>query len=155
MPFKGSKVWAIHIKVVQQHSGGKFFFRKHLQTTIQWGNTFQHSNTGAVEMNVISWWDPIHGMEAVFPDEVEIPSFRVLLELGEANGSKHVRPTELHQRKAPDNIVSQSVVSKRLKKAFNKMNRSRELKEVDLVLKRTSAKIPAGSGPKTVKGHML
>jgi hypothetical protein len=68
-------------------------------------------------------------MEAVFSDEVEIPSFRVLLELGEANGSKHVRPTELHQRKTPDNIVSQSVVSKRLKKTFNKMNRSRELKE--------------------------
>jgi hypothetical protein len=94
-------------------------------------------------------------MEAVFPDKDEIPSFRVLLELGEANGSKHVRPTELHQRKAPGNIVSHSVVSKRLKKAFNKMNRSRELKEGDLVMKKTSAKIPAGNGPQTVKGHML
>ncbi|KAK2422812.1 hypothetical protein QL285_033314 [Trifolium repens] len=91
-------------------------------------------------------------MEAVFSDEVEIPSFIVLLELGEANGSKHVRPTELHQRKAPDNIVSQSVVSKRLKKALNKMNCSRELKEGDLVLKRTLHKDPRGKWTSNCEG---
>lgn len=95
--------------------------------------TSVRTSTGATPFSLV------YGMEAVLPFEVEIPSLRVIkeAELEEAEWIQaRFEQLNLIEGKRLNALCHGQLYQKRMKKAFDKRVRPRELQEGDLVLKK-------------------